>query len=317
MTSPTAPAFAVVGPNPAVDRIVSISGFAVGRVHRTEDLAVVPGGKGLNVARFLAELGARPLTMGWAGGPSGDWVAAAAAAEGCVPAFTPLAGETRVCHVVSDPTTGIQTVINEAGPPVDASDEERLLADVARRAAETGWVLICGSCPPGVSDDFFARLVQTARAAGARVGIDASGPLLAEALPAGPDFVKVNSLELAEALGAPAGDSEPLLRKLAARPELAGSHIFVTLGQSGSLVVSGGALFRVRPLPAAVVNATGAGDAYMAGVALELACSGDARAAARLGAACAAAKLGQFAPRLGMDLPAIRSLIPQVDIAIT
>src|SRR5206468_3577833 len=60
-----------------------------------------------------------------------------------------------------------------------------------------------GSLPPGVPEDLYAQLVHAARAAGVKVAVDTSGPPLLAALRAGPDLVKPNREELAEAVGFP------------------------------------------------------------------------------------------------------------------
>ena len=64
-----------------------------------------------------------------------------------------------------------------------------------------GWVAGCGSLPGGLTDDFYAQLVETGHRAGAQVVIDTSGPPLVAALAAGPDLIKPNADELADAVG--------------------------------------------------------------------------------------------------------------------
>ena len=61
----------------------------------------------------------------------------------------------------------------------------------------------CGSLPPGVADDYYARLCRRLVAAGIRVAVDTSGPALLAAVAAGPTVVKPNREELAEAVDAP------------------------------------------------------------------------------------------------------------------
>jgi hypothetical protein len=58
----------------AVARLVEIDGLRRGEIHRPAAVTVVPGGKGLNVARVAAELGAPVTAVGFLGGHAGRWI---------------------------------------------------------------------------------------------------------------------------------------------------------------------------------------------------------------------------------------------------
>jgi hypothetical protein len=63
-----------VAPNPSVDRLVEVDGLRRGEIHRPTAVTVVPGGKGLNVARVAVELGAPATAVGFLGGHAGRWI---------------------------------------------------------------------------------------------------------------------------------------------------------------------------------------------------------------------------------------------------
>ncbi|MEI8094281.1 MAG: carbohydrate kinase [Spirochaetales bacterium] len=83
------------------------------------------------------------------------------------------------------------------------------------------------------------------------------------------DIVKISEEEVAFALGEPAGDPLEQAKKL--RAQLAKGKtqpalLFVTLGPQGCLWNCGGEWGRQTPPPVKVVDTTGAGDCFMAGV---------------------------------------------------
>ena len=59
----------------------------------------------------------------------------------------------------------------------------------------------CGSLPHGIPGDIYATLVRRIHERGGRVAIDASGAPMAAAVPAGPDLIKPNRVELGELMG--------------------------------------------------------------------------------------------------------------------
>ncbi|MFL6293058.1 MAG: PfkB family carbohydrate kinase, partial [Thermoanaerobaculia bacterium] len=61
------PAVVTVTLNPAIDQTLSIPGFAVGQVNRVVESRSDAGGKGVNVASFLADLGVEVIATGFLG----------------------------------------------------------------------------------------------------------------------------------------------------------------------------------------------------------------------------------------------------------
>jgi pfkB family carbohydrate kinase len=74
---------------------------------------------------------------------------------------------------------------------------------VLAAAAPGSWVVLCGSLPPGLRAEAYATLTHRFVAAGLRVVVDTSGPAFRAAVAVGPELVKPNAEELAEAVGRP------------------------------------------------------------------------------------------------------------------
>jgi 1-phosphofructokinase len=108
-------------------------------------------------------------------------------------------------------------------------------------------------------------VVLAARAAGARVAVDASGEALAAAVRSGPDLIKPNRRELEEAVGRPvrtladAVDAAEELRQLGA------GEVLASLGPEGALLVGEDGVLHAESPVSRVRSTVGAGDTLLAG----------------------------------------------------
>jgi 1-phosphofructokinase family hexose kinase len=270
----------IAGPNLTIDRTLSIDELRPGEVLRFDDVAVTPGGKGVNVARVARALDAPTVVVGFTPGRTGEAAAALLADEGLDLEAVAVGGELRSAAIVLE-RRGRVTVMNEPGPPLGAGDWERYEQTVAARLGGHAVLACSGSTPPRTPEDGYARLVVLARERGALALVDATGPALAAALAVGPDFVTPN---LAEAEGlllgradetVEAGDpAEVRKRAAAAAAGLVGRGArtaIVTAGAAGAAVLVAGGEPRWHPAPRVQVrNPIGAGDALVGGLCVAL-----------------------------------------------
>ncbi len=71
-----------------------------------------------------------------------------------------IAGESRTSTAVIDPTGMTQTEINEWGPVVTEQEREAFLDKIDYLAKGAHYVIICGSLPRKVPDDFYAEILS-------------------------------------------------------------------------------------------------------------------------------------------------------------
>ncbi|WP_188306828.1 1-phosphofructokinase family hexose kinase, partial [Streptomyces sp. CBMA123] len=185
--------------NPALDLTYRLDAVREHAVNRVASVRRQAGGKGVNVARVLAALGRTAIVTGLAGGPSGHALRADLAAAGLHDELVEVAGETRRTVAVADDRD--TTVFLEPGPPVTAPEWRRFVAHYERLLPGTSVAVLSGSLPPGLPPDAYTVLIELARSHGAPAVLDADGPALLRALPAGPAVVKPNAPELAAATG--------------------------------------------------------------------------------------------------------------------
>ena len=262
-------------PNPSVDRTIEVDALVRGAVLRAIASHVDPGGKGVNVARALAANGHKVRAVLPAGGWEGGQLAALLAPAEVAVVLVPVAGSVRANVSVIEPD-GTVTKLNEPGPALSPAEVGAVVTATVTAAGDADWVAVSGSLPPATPVDFYARLIELLRPSGTRVAVDTSGPPLLAALSAGPDVVKPNREELAEASGRPVatlGDAVAAAEDLRGR---GAKSVLASLGADGALLVDrGGALHGEAPV-ARPRSAVGAGDATLAGF---LAGGGSGRAA--------------------------------------
>lgn len=260
--------------NPALDMTVRVDGLRLGEVNGGQSLQTDAGGKGVNVASFLADWGqGEPggldvTATGLLGADNAAPFEALLRGKGITDAFVRVPGATRVGVKLSDHAAQETTDINLPGLSAAPGALAEVRARLRELATGGGVFVLAGSLPPGVPTDLYAELVAELRAAGAYVALDTSGAALTSALNAAtlPQLVKPNIHELEAALGRSlAGEAEVLAaaRELLSR---GAETVAVSQGEQGALIVTAAGAVRAVPPRVQVVSTVGAGDAMVAGL---------------------------------------------------
>src|SRR5918992_5905253 len=171
-------------PNPSLDRTLEVEALDRGEVVRAHAVRSDPGGKGVNVSRALAANGHPSRAVLPLGGPDGELLAALLGDLGIEVASFRIADQIRSNVTVVEPD-GTVTKLNAPGPRLSEDEVEALLERAVAAAEGAEWVVASGSLAPGMPEDLHARLVETVRAAGARVAVDTSGVALERVLSTG------------------------------------------------------------------------------------------------------------------------------------
>ena len=265
-----------VTPNPSIDRTVTLPVELVrGAVHRVSSVSSEPGGKGVNVARALRLAGIDVITVL----PAGDHDPILAALRAIDVEFhqVPITAAVRTNLAITE-SDGTTTKINEPGAVVEPADIEALTQSVAEHARSAQWVVLSGSLPPGMSDDWYSDMVVALRPYGCKVAVDTSdGPLAALAANlelAAPDLIKPNSEELAGLSGVTAESLESAVRRGDAATVVSAARrlidrgvgaVLATLGAAGAVLVDADGAWLATPPPITPRSTVGAGDSALAG----------------------------------------------------
>lgn len=300
--------------NPALDLSTAADGIRPGPKLRCDPPVTEPGGGGVNVARVIARLGAPVRAVVALGGPTGARLAALLAAEGVAVEAVEAPGDTRLSLAVTDRASGAQWRFVLPGPDWTAAAAGALAGRVALAAAAGAIVVLSGSQPPGVPDDFAARLAADLDRAGARLFVDTSGAALRR-LAAGPSAVAVLRLDEAEAeelAGVPLPDRAASLAFAAGLCDRGVARtVVLARGAEGSVLAAPGLRLAAVPPVVPVASKVGAGDSFTAAFVVALARGEGPGAALAQGTAAAAAAVMTPASELARAADIAR-LVPLV-----
>ena len=276
--------------NPALDVTTSTDHVVPEHKLRCGQTRLDPGGGGINVSRAIRNLGGTTTALYTAGGPTGQAYRQLLEHEGIAARAIPIAGSTRESFTVDELSTGEQFRFVLQGPQFAEHEWRAVLAAIDRELPEGGYIVASGSLPPGVPDDFYARIAQLAAQRHARAIVDSSGPSLRAALDEGVHVVAPSRRELAQLVGADLAD---LAAQVAAAQTLVkdgrSALVALTLGGDGAVLVSGDQVLRLPAAAVTVQSTVGAGDAFLAGLVLRLAQGRSAAEAFRTAVASGAA----------------------------
>jgi 1-phosphofructokinase/tagatose 6-phosphate kinase len=253
--------------NPALDKTLQVPNFTPGRRHRTVDQVTMPGGKGVNVARAIKRLGGPVIATGLAGGATGTRIVEALNDEAVLNAFVRIRDESRTNTAVLDPTTGLQTEINERGPAV-APQELELFHDKLQYLAKGASICVfAGSLPRGMDPAVYADLIRDVKRLGVTTILDTDGEPLRLAMRAEPDIVSPNELEAEELVGQEFNDLEDRAQAVLEMSRLGAREAVMTVrdGCYAHVLDDGHALYRVSVPEQEARSRIGSGDAFLAG----------------------------------------------------
>src|SRR5271167_1031406 len=187
--------------NAAIDKSLAVPNFRLGRRHRTVEQRTMAGGKGVNIARTLKTLGQPVIATGFAGGITGTHIVEQLTEEAILNDFVRIREESRTNTSVLDPTTGLQTEINERGPSVSDREIELFRDKLLYLARGAAIVVFAGSLPRGVEPDIYASLIKDLEKLDVTTVVDTDGEPLRLAVRAEPDVVSPNAREAEELVG--------------------------------------------------------------------------------------------------------------------
>jgi 6-phosphofructokinase 2 len=277
-------------PNPAIDISTSVDEVVPVRKLRCEAARRDPGGGGINVARVVQRLGADVTAIYPAGGATGELLRRLVERESVRSVAIPVAEETRESFTVFDEKRGEQFRFVLPGSGLSEAEWRACLDALEAVDPLPPFVVCSGSLPPGVPDDFYARVARCAKARGTKLILDTSGEPLARALQEGVFLAKPNLRELQEHAGMPLADEKSWLAAARRLIDVGRAEIIaLTLAHQGALLVTRDSAFRAHTPDVKVVSTVGAGDSFVGGIVWALANGHDTIDAFRWGLAAGTA----------------------------
>ena len=267
--------------NPTLDLTYLVPEFKVDDTNRAGRVYRDPGGSGINVSRVAVRLGHPTVALGFMGGHTGLEVAELLEAEHVRTWMVPIPGPTRTNPIIQN-AAGEQLRVSAPGPAVLHVHVEALFRSIFTLRAPD-WLVVSGSWPEGVRDDFFLRIIKRAREEGIPVAVDADDATLRGAVEVGADLIKPNRYEMERLVRRALPTTQALAeacRTLLRRddglprsgtvPGVGVGAVALSLGPLGALLVRPDGAWLATPPVVSVQSAVGSGDSLLAGLCVGL-----------------------------------------------
>ena len=303
--------------NAALDRTLTVPNFQAGFRHRASESLTLPGGKGVNIARALKGLGQPVIATGLAGGKTGTRIVEDLTAEGILNDFVRIRDESRTSTAIIDPTSSLQTEVNEYGPVVTSRELHAFLEKFTYIAQGADVVILAGSLPRKVKESFYRDLVAALRETDALVVLDTAGEPLRMAIKSGPGLVSPNIFEAEALVGHEFSEDDDFLQATRQLCKIgAGSGIIThAAGCYACLAGDGGRqeYYKVTMTPLDPLSTVGSGDAFLAGFVSARVSGKPAGECLRYGVACGAANTQKYGAGV-FDPHEVKRLLAKVNV---
>ena len=249
-----------VCPNPAWQKTLFFNDLREDKVNRAVRKQEFGGGKGVNVVRVLRNLG-YPATLGtFLGGHNGRLLESEILASGAGLVSVEIPGETRTCTTLLNAKGQTATEIIEPSEEIPVLTVNYLREFLRGHIPKMGAVCLSGSCPPGVTADFYASLAETARQHECPLLLDDVKTGRQVLATGGVTMLKINADELRLLMSAKPEDAVPTVAS-ALLADCPLPWLGVTDGAGEAWLFGAGRAWRYDvPVVSPVVSAIGCGD---------------------------------------------------------
>ena len=251
--------------NPALDYVIRVQDFNVGKINKSQKEYIYPGGKGINVSIVLKTLGQETTAMGFISGFVGKEIEKQVQKYGVQTDFIEIENDNSRINVKILGESE-ETAINAKGPYIELKYIV-LLYKKLEILEEKDILVLSGSVPNGVPDNIYEEICKKVKDKNIKVVVDSTGELLVNTLKYRPYLIKPNQQELEEIFGIKITSQDEAL-KYAKQLQIKGAkNVIVSMGSDGAVLLDeNGYSYKMKALNTEnAVNTVGAGDSMVAG----------------------------------------------------
>ena len=251
--------------NPMLDKTIYVDRLERRTIHRASKMEMAAGGKGINVSRQLKRLGIKTKATGFLGGEVGSIVSRLLTEESIEHDFVRIQAATREGLTYLEPD-GTWTAVFEPSLRVEQSSVHELEKKISALASKSTWIVCGGSSPCNEADDVFYGAIALADRNGISSMLDSYGRAFELGLKAKPTLVKPNKREFEITFHQSLETESDHVRAVQFLLDQGARYSILTDG--GHMFYAGiqGHFWKVTPPQIKAVNATGSGDALVAGI---------------------------------------------------
>lgn len=249
--------------NPSLDYIVNVPGFTCGRVNRTREEKIFPGGKGINVSMVLKNLGYENTALGFYAGFTGNELKRLVEEKGICADFIPVAeGMSRINVKIRGDE---ESEINGQGPAILNDDIEKLYEKL-EKLGDGDILVMAGSIPDVMPQTIYMDIMKYLADRNLKIVVDATKDLLVNVLQYHPFLIKPNNHELGEIFGVTFKERSEVIPYAKKLQKMGAKNVLISMAGDGAvLVAEDGNVYESEAPKGKVVNSVGAGDSMVAG----------------------------------------------------
>ena len=293
--------------NPALDYISKVDNFEIGKINRTKEEKVLPGGKGLNVSTVLKNLGFQSTALGFIAGFTGKELKTEIEKYGIQTDFIEVKeGITRINVKIS---SDVETALNGNGPIITEEDIEKLLEQISKFNNED-IVILAGNIPKGIKNNIYEIICSKLEKNGVTFVVDSTKELLINVLKYKPFLIKPNKEELEETFKEKIETNEDIVKHAEKLQDMGARNVLISLGGDGAILITETKEVYYSKAPKGkVLNTVGSGDSMVAGFIAGYQKNRDYNEAFKMGIASGSASA--FSMNLA-TLPEVKSLLKEI-----
>lgn len=256
--------------NPAIDLFIATETMKPFLVNRTLNDEAQANGKGVNISFILKMLGIENTALGFVGGFTGHYIEEELQKAGIHTDFIHVAENTRINVFTRVEEDDVEYKLVNQGPTINQEQTQELLEKINRLSSEDT-LFVSGSNPKGMDDTFLVEVAKLSQQNGFRLILDSSSKVMLDCLEYRPACIKPNEEELASWFGQEKMNKEELIEHGKKLVEMGAERVLLSLGEEGSVLITGTEMYSATAPTGEVINTAGAGDTLLgtfAGLAL-------------------------------------------------
>ena len=277
-------------PNPCIDCTLFLDNLNKGKLNRVNNKIINYSGKALNVAIGASKFNYPVFAAGFMFKENGYLFEQNLEKNGVKYQFTECPGLVRTNYKVVE-NGGELTEINESGETVSKEKQKELLRLVSDLSQKADAVIMSGSLPKGVENDFYLKLANAVSNKALKF-IDAEGEKLRLALQSKPYMVKPNLYELGLLCGSGLKTEAEIIKGMYKALDMGAENVLLSMGGKGGMLADGKNVYYADAPEVDIISTVGAGDSMLAAAIVKTleGCekSEVLKAAVSAGTACAA-----------------------------
>lgn len=249
--------------NPSLDYMVTVPKFVCGRVNRTKEEKIFPGGKGINVSIVLQNLGIESTALGFLAGFTGEELKRLVEKKGIHADF--ISVEEGMTRINVKLRAEEETEINGQGPAIKETDIEKLYKKFSC-LTEGDVLVMAGSIPDVMPQTIYMDIMKYLQEKNLKIVVDATKDLLVNVLQYHPFLIKPNNHELGEIFHVKINEKAEVINYAKKMQEMGAKNVLVSMAGDGAvLVTEDGSVYEEEAPKGTVFNSVGAGDSMVAG----------------------------------------------------